>query len=329
MRLFGVAMVRNEADIIEAFVRHNLSVLDGLAIADHDSIDATPAILAKIRGEGLPLRIEHQASRIYQQSATVTKLAREAFVRDGADFVFALDADEFLKVESRATLEAALALVPPRMHALAHLFTYVPDDFQTKDLTFGPSHLRRRVKREWLVYKCVVAPELLAQPEAFVYSGNHKVVLPGAVNAPHALLPPNVVYAHCPVRSREQLAAKAILTYLASLTSPGIGPRRARLWSDVYRELRAGAVLTEDRVRDIACNYGLPFKKWQPHAETELVEDPVRLVFEQRYRKEAVPTSLETLLRYAEAELAEDGSSMRQAPVPHAEDPAGGAAKNR
>ena len=31
MRLFGVAMVRNEADVIEAFVRHNLGVLDGLA----------------------------------------------------------------------------------------------------------------------------------------------------------------------------------------------------------------------------------------------------------------------------------------------------------
>ena len=34
MRLFGVTMVRNEADVIEAYVRHNLTVLDGLVVID-------------------------------------------------------------------------------------------------------------------------------------------------------------------------------------------------------------------------------------------------------------------------------------------------------
>jgi len=37
--------VRNEADIVEAFVRHNLVLLDGIAIVDHASVDATPDIL--------------------------------------------------------------------------------------------------------------------------------------------------------------------------------------------------------------------------------------------------------------------------------------------
>ena len=41
-------MVRNEADIVEAFVRHNLTVLDGMAIVDHGSIDATLSILTSL-----------------------------------------------------------------------------------------------------------------------------------------------------------------------------------------------------------------------------------------------------------------------------------------
>ena len=45
MRLLGAAHVRNEADIVEAFVRHNLVLLDGIAIVDHASVDATPDIL--------------------------------------------------------------------------------------------------------------------------------------------------------------------------------------------------------------------------------------------------------------------------------------------
>jgi hypothetical protein len=32
VRLLGAAHVRNEADIVEAFVRHNLVLLDGIAI---------------------------------------------------------------------------------------------------------------------------------------------------------------------------------------------------------------------------------------------------------------------------------------------------------
>jgi hypothetical protein len=57
VRLIGAAQVRNEADIIEAFVRHNLSRLDGLLIIDHRSDDRTRDILAALAREGLPLAL--------------------------------------------------------------------------------------------------------------------------------------------------------------------------------------------------------------------------------------------------------------------------------
>src|SRR5258708_2375124 len=129
-RLFGAAMVRNEADIIEAFVRHNLSVLDGLTIVDHCSIDATPEILAKLQAEGLPLRVVNESNPAHRPSEIMTRLARDSLERDAADFVFALDGDEFLKIESRGTLESALATVPSGMHVLVHWPTYVPGDFE-------------------------------------------------------------------------------------------------------------------------------------------------------------------------------------------------------
>jgi len=53
VRLLGAAHVRNEADIVEAFVRHNLVLLDGIAIVDHASVDATPDILRVLKDEGL------------------------------------------------------------------------------------------------------------------------------------------------------------------------------------------------------------------------------------------------------------------------------------
>jgi hypothetical protein len=51
MRLVGATIVRDAADIIEAFVRHNLTVLDGLAIVDHGSVDGTSEILGALVAE--------------------------------------------------------------------------------------------------------------------------------------------------------------------------------------------------------------------------------------------------------------------------------------
>jgi hypothetical protein len=300
-------MVRNEADVIEAFVRHNLGVLDGLAIADHGSLDGTSDILAKLQAEGLPLRIVAAGEAAFFQSRYMTALAREAFAKDNADFVFTLDADEFLKVGSRATLERALAAVPSGMHVLAHWLTYVPDDFEVEDGGFGPGHLWWRLKTErHAVHKVVVSRGLLGKPRAFITDGNHLVSEVGVAKPPqHARLPADVAaYAHCPVRSREQLSAKVITGYLADLAAQAPGKEFAHHWGELYEELRAGAKLTPERLRGIACNYTLPRAKWRPAEQIELVEDPVALAVESRYRSAAVPDTLRRVMRFAEALIA-------------------------
>ena len=71
MRLVGVSMVRNEADIIEAFVRHNAAVLDALVVVDHGSVDGTREILFALRDEGLPLAIEQDHVRLGRQELTL------------------------------------------------------------------------------------------------------------------------------------------------------------------------------------------------------------------------------------------------------------------
>ena len=300
-------MVRNEADVIEAFVRHNLSVLDGLAIVDHGSVDGTPEILAKLQAEGLPLWVERDAEPAYRQSEIMTALARQALERDAADFVFVLDADEFLKVESRFGLERALADVPPGMHAVMHWLTYVPDDFEAAEGAFGPGHLWRRLKAERRSLPKVIAGRaLIERKDDVVAMGNHAILDPAAPNMePHARLHRDAAaLAHCPVRSRTQLEGKIIVGHLAHLAAGPDDRRLGRHWRELYDELRAGAVLTEDRLRAIASNYGLPQKNWRPVAEIELVEDPVTLSVEQRYPASAACDPLQLLLRFTEALVA-------------------------
>lgn len=75
MRLLGAAHVRNEADIVEAFVRHNLALLDGIAIVDHASVDATPDILRALKDEGLPIFLARDDSPAFDQQPMQNRLA--------------------------------------------------------------------------------------------------------------------------------------------------------------------------------------------------------------------------------------------------------------
>ena len=307
MRLFGVSMVRNEADVVEAFVRHNLAVLDGLIVVDHGSIDGTSGILAKLQAEGLPLRVMPERDPAYRQSATITRLAREALAQDAADFVFALDADEFLKLDARATLERALSEVPAGAHAVMHWLTYVPDAFEGCPGAFGPGHLWWRLKTERHgQFKVIAGRGLLERPEDMVVMGNHCVRSPDEVAVrPHARLRQDVVaLAHCPVRSRSQFQGKIIVGYLAHLAAQPQDRRLGHHWRDLYAELRAGADLPEERLREIACNYGLPAKMVQSPSAIELVEDPVTFAIEQRYGADVVADPLQLLMCFTEALIA-------------------------
>lgn len=316
MRLFGVTMARNEVDVIEAFVRHNLGLLDGLAIVDHGSIDGTSEILAKLQAEGLALRVASNSEPAYRQSATMTALARETLARDAADFVFALDADEFLKVPSRPALEHALSEVPAGTHVLMHWLTYVPDAFDGAPGSFGPGHLWWRLKNDRNPqHKVIVGRGLLEQAEDSIAAGNHLVQsATGAAPRPYSRLRQNIAaLAHCPVRSRDQLLGKIVVGNLAQLLARPTDRTGGRHWRELYNELRSGADFGEERLRQIASNYGLPPNLWQPVVAIELMEDPVPLIAEQRYSVDAVCNPLRMLMRFTEALIA-----TRQAPVPDA-----------
>ena len=73
-----VSMVRNEADVIESFVRHNLGWADRLYVAVHESSDETLSILQALQGDGLPIVLSEVKGAAQLQSEVVTMLMRQA-----------------------------------------------------------------------------------------------------------------------------------------------------------------------------------------------------------------------------------------------------------
>jgi hypothetical protein len=310
MNLHGMAMVRNEADIIEVFVRHNLTVLDHLSVVDHGSADATPSILAALVSEDLPLEVTRETSVEYRQSDVVFREVLRILSTTEADFIILLDADEFLKVPSRSRLEIALSSMPIGMHAVQEWHTYVPDFSRTLD----PVALLRSARKVtptsgW--HKAIIARHFLNSPMLIV-DGNHFLQkppdTPGDRSVEHfPLLPEESALAHVPIRSADQFTAKIAVGWLARLAArrndPTLSPTLAFHWREAYEMLAAGKRFSTDDLIAMAANYSVPRAEWVIPDPATWVDDPFVSAIELRYTKFAQVDALSSVLTFAE-ELA-------------------------
>ena len=113
MRFVITLMVRDEADIIAAFVEHHLDQgADLIIVTDNGSVDGTTEILQRYADLGV-LELHHDPVFRKQQGVVVTGMARRAFTDHHADWVINADADEFwVPCDRRLTLRSALESIP-------------------------------------------------------------------------------------------------------------------------------------------------------------------------------------------------------------------------
>ncbi|MEP6940943.1 MAG: glycosyltransferase family 2 protein [Rudaea sp.] len=298
--LVGVTAVKNEADIIEACVRHNLRYLDRMIVLDHDSSDATPQILQSLVAEGLPLTLSglREPDPAFKQAQLTTGLARTAFEKAGADFVFPLDADEFLRAPSRVALEAALHAGESGVANLRWL-TYVPSP---EEAPGHPLHsLRWRVDTDRPALSKVVISRAILAKNWHIGRGNHVVYDQVGPDLHWTAGEPLVgmSLAHLPLRSPQQLVAKALIGWLTRKLSygPSAGTT-SNSWHlhEMFQRVVAGGGITPAQVQDYAIDvYALGRKSASdPRESFRLVEDPIAAPMPLLYTPDhpAEPTQL-------------------------------------
>jgi hypothetical protein len=93
MKIAGVSVIRDEADIVRISILHHLAIgCHEIRVVDNGSSDRTPEILRKLSRRHPVLWTRDEGP--FRQSETITELAREA-ARNGADWIVPFDADEF------------------------------------------------------------------------------------------------------------------------------------------------------------------------------------------------------------------------------------------
>lgn len=200
MRLVAVAIVKNEADVIEAFVRHTLAWVDHLFILDHESTDGTREILQALRAEGLPLRLFTDDALGHIQEYRSNYLSRLAVRELQADWIIPLDADEFLCGPDRATLEADLAASAPGHSRSLTLLNYLYTDADDRTESNPVLRLQHCEPQRSPTRKVMVSAALTRDESVTAIMGSHALVR-GGQKLPDQPLNEAFHLAHYPLRS--------------------------------------------------------------------------------------------------------------------------------
>lgn len=241
----AIAVVRDEADIIEQTVRQLLDNVDRVIVADNGSTDGTRQILDR-----LGCYVVNDDCRGFYQAEKVTRLAHMAREM-GARWVVPFDADEMWYAPPGRAIRDVLDAQPDQVRAVGAVFwNHVPTDL---DDPAEPDPIKRMRWREMrngdlLRVACRTHPDLVIE------DGNHFVSYGPPANAqwPAIEFPwPQLAVRHYSLRSHTQFAGK-VRKVTEGLAAADLHPAIAghwREWAPLADNPDALAAVWESMVR--------------------------------------------------------------------------------
>ena len=248
VKIAAITMVKNEADIIESFVRHTLQIVDVLLVTDQHSTDGTVEILQNLRAEGLSIGIQNFSGEGHAQAEVMTGMLQQAIGEQQADIIVPLDADEFLlsdQGDSAAVRERLLSMDPASAAHLVWVQYRLADseEAQTEYLLSRPC--LREAEAE-AMGKIVLGRRAVEQYHLRLIQGSHYAAMPdvkgdgGQLLAGCALT--GIHLAHFRYRSQQQMMSKSFCLWLSNLAKYSRYSFYTRDEGNMYEAYQSGEV---------------------------------------------------------------------------------------
>ena len=297
MKLVAVARVKNEADIIEPFVRHHIQHFDKVIVLDDGSTDGTHQLLRQLQSTSRDLVVLSQPTIGYMQHAHMTMLLRMAADSFGADWIAPLDADEFIEPTDGLLLAQILADRQPAVYRLAWSnFIWTPSLEESGERN---PVLRQRFRLAPRMDKTkLVLHAQFVSGAAELGSGNHFLTHCGRPVPTQPL--DEVQLCHYPVRSIAQYAGKIAIGHLQYLATPNWDRGTGFHYIKPFQELaNFGLTGISKLVSHDSLFYSLEESEQVKH-HPESVEAPLNYLGGPLTLKPPDNSILSNVLRYAE-----------------------------
>ena len=315
-RIISLSMVKNEQDIIEPFVRHNLAFLDAMIVMDNGSDDETRRILAELMRELPGLVVADDPAFGYNQAERMARMLALTQSAYRAAYVLFLDADEFIDAPGRAEFEVALTEIPAGGFGLVPWRTFVlpPTGTAAARRDVPRTMAWRRSAERPQFHKAILRLDGAYQPDLRPLQGNHDIGTSSGRELARVGLT-GISLAHFPLRHREQLIAKVTIGWLAYLA---IRPNAREgdvnyQWRELFDRFCAGDPIGDAELSRFSRDYAqqedaatqppneilpaAPPSRYQRRYSTGAFADPLRLVVRAWERTLAAPRPIVSLTR--------------------------------
>jgi hypothetical protein len=252
MKLALISMIRDDVDILPAFLQHASELFHMGFLLDQRSSDGSQQIMAEFCGDSpgwsyfkldFPGRHQREMSNLFM---------RRAF-EAGADAVVFLDADEFIDCTKGELYSRTRCLNEEHKIGLLRWIPCVPKIFSNKEFDLDePLYVAPHPSLS------LVPPKVLVTRQIFLLTNGMLRVTPGnhAVEGGQSPLPTQDIGGiyHVPIRSKQQLFRKAVLGAISNLARGNLMGVEGFQKKDMVEMIGAGR-LTAARLRCMAAHY--------------------------------------------------------------------------
>ena len=232
MKLVMTLLVRDEEDVLEAnFECHLAQGVDFFIVTNNLSVDGTRDIVYRYVRSGVAVCLD-ETTDDYSQARWVTRMARMAATRYGADWVVNSDADEFWIGSTAGGIKDDLASVAQHVPCVSVVRT----NFIPVDEAGAGRFSERMTMREQQSFNAIGQPlppkvchRAIADIE--VDQGNHGVRRGGV---PLGSVPGALRILHFPARSYRQFENKVVKGGAAYARNTELPTDIGRTWRELY-----------------------------------------------------------------------------------------------
>ncbi|MBN2323427.1 MAG: class I SAM-dependent methyltransferase [Spirochaetes bacterium] len=255
----AVAMIRNEGDIIAAWLSHVSACFDKVLVVDHQSTDGTFEILSDLATSSDKLWLYRFNNPGYYQAEVTNTIAWIAASCFPSAWIMPLDVDEFLFTGENETFLDVMADIGEDRIGYFPWKSCIPYDVtQDMEQDLNNPFMMAPTCSQYLKI-CFHAGAILNEGLQ-ISQGNHEVRSPEGKQLSHDRYVSAGEMFHMPLRSLSQFVLKLLQGTIAyqSLPDSRRDPLQGFHWFRMARAIADFGHVSEGHLRDVALHYGEP-----------------------------------------------------------------------
>lgn len=297
MKIATISKIKNEADIIESFVRYHAEIVDAMFFVENGSTDGTVSILRLLKEEGYPITVFDESEQEFDELRFINQYASLVLKSNQIDWLIPLDADEFLDAGGENPRTYMEKWDTDFVYTVMWK-TYVWNEDVEKKSGFVPDRFEAYRDEKYEIFKKVVIPgQLYEKKKLLIMHGNHDVIGIDLKKKSDS----SIKFLHYPIRSREQFKAQTVVNTIMEMSRSSRREGEAWHWDNAYRTIKENRELDLERISQ---TYAMSVKEKADNPKVYVHSGRMNYSFisgiEMKYEQYAEVSAFDNLMCFSE-----------------------------